>query len=372
MRELRDILETYEGHRIRKGRAVLATVVKAGGSTYRRPGARMLLLEEGPSVGLVHGGCAETDLRERAEAVLKSGRPALATYDATAPDDVVLGLGLGCRGRVEVLFEPLPGPAEGGLLFLGECARVRARGASVLVFRASDEARAAAGDRLLLAPGGRVLSAPSDPGLAPALLDCANQALSEGRTFVRTLCPGGVELEVLCEATPIPPALALFGAGADAVPLARLAHEMGWVVRVADPRPAYADARRFPWAKVFLGEPEETAREMGLDGRTAVVLMAHHLHRDARALAAALESPAPYVALLGPAARREEVLAHLAKSGLAVASPARERIYGPAGLDLGGDSPEDAALAILGEAQAVLSGRRGGFLRERAGPIHEA
>lgn len=303
MRELRDILRRAEALAAAGQPAVLATIVAVEGSAYRREGARQLLEADGNAIGVLSGGCLEQDLAERARAVLASGLPALAVYDLRAPDEVLWGLGLGCGGKITLLLEPLPAPA----------------------------------------------SRPSP--LAPLV------------EIARTRRPATVETRfegelLLSERIDPPLRLWLAGAGRDALPLARLADELGWEVTVLDLRPTAAAAARFE-ANVRYVElrPRDLETRLSPDPWTTAVVLTHQYLDDLAWLAALLPLRLPYVGLLGPVARRERLLADLAMQGFEPDAEMQAALHGPAGLDLGGRSPEEVALAIVAEIQAATSGR---------------
>jgi xanthine/CO dehydrogenase XdhC/CoxF family maturation factor len=176
---------------------------------------------------------------------------------------------------------------------------------------------------------------------------------------------------VFLNSIPAPTALVIFGAGDDAQPLARLAHELGWTVTIADPRSAFATADRFPGADALIVAPaSELPDRVTLDSRTLAVVMTHHYVHDVPLLRALLPRPLAFLGLLGPKKRAEKILADLAADGVAPTPAQRERLHAPVGLDLGADSPEQVALAIVAEMQAALSGRDARPLRERTRPIH--
>jgi xanthine dehydrogenase accessory factor len=310
--------------------AALATLVQVEGSSYRRPGARLLLGADGTRIGSISGGCLEEDLAGHARTVLASGKAALVTYDTTAENDLVWGVGLGCHGKVQVLVEPVPGAPH----WAAACAKsFLERKAVVLavVWRAAGSFR-----------------------LGTRLADELPTAQAADLTiFHDTVLP--------------PPDLLICGAGDDAQPLVRCAHELGWRVTVADPRPALARRDRFPEADaVVVACPEEIDTQVPLGARSLAVVMTHHYRHDVPFLRELLPRPLAYLGLLGPKKRAEKIL-----DDLGVAPAERARLHAPVGLDLGGDAPETVALAILAEMQAVFAGREARPLSERAGPIHE-
>lgn len=255
-------------------RGAVVTVVGTIGSTYRRPGARAVIDEDGRATGLVSGGCVENDLPDRIKRITE---PTLLTFDATREGDMVFGYGSGCRGVLHLLIEPF------------------------------------------------------DAAHPPRLLEFR----WNGREPVEwsTTLPNG---QVLVEVIRPQRALAIFGRGADVQPVASLAASMGWRV---DRNPAQID-------------------------HDAAVVMHHNFLKDAAALELLLATPIAYIGLLGPRTRGDELLAHI--------SAQREpRIHSPVGLDLGGETPEDIALSIVSEVQAVLNRRSARALRELDAPIHD-
>ena len=312
--------------------SVLATLVTVEGSSYRRPGARLLLTANGMRLGSISGGCLEEDVLVRARRVLETGRPESVVYDTTSENDLVWGVGLGCHGVVRVLLEKIVPPA-GWIRVLSANAACRRSTALAVVHGGVDAAQ-----------WGTRLAAPGD---------CADPAA----LFLDDVAP--------------PTALVVFGAGDDAQPLARLAHELGWDVTIADPRGAFAHADRFPTAqKVVVAPADRLVAAVNPGPAALAVVMTHHYVHDVPLLRELLTRPLAYLGLLGPKKRAERILSDLSAAGLALSDTQRGRLHAPVGLDLGADSPEQVALSILAEMQAVLQGRDGRPLRERLRPIH--
>jgi xanthine/CO dehydrogenase XdhC/CoxF family maturation factor len=358
VKELRDILAAYERLAARGERGVLASVAGVAGSTYRRAGARMLVLPDDTMVGLISGGCLEGDLLEHARGVRESGVPKLVQYDHRGQDDIVWGLGLGCAGAVDVWLERVDAAHPGPLAQLGAWSEARTSGA---IATSLDGARA--GQRRTLDARAGLLGELSGTEIDAALEGAL--ASGHGRRF--TSASGGA---IWLEVVRAPLRLALFGAGPDAIPLARIARELGWDVVVSDHRAAYALAERFPGADVRHLEIAYAVERAAVDARTHAIVMTHHYLHDRAILTALLATPAPYIAVLGPKQRTRDLLAEIAESGARLGDEERARIFGPAGLDIGADAPEEIALSICAEVQAFANGRGGGVLRERKGPIH--
>jgi xanthine/CO dehydrogenase XdhC/CoxF family maturation factor len=361
VRELRDILDAYARLARRGEPGVLASVAHVAGSTYRRPGARMLVLPDDSMVGLISGGCLEGDLLEHARRVRERGAPTLVQYDHRGQDDIVWGLGLGCAGAVEVWLERVDAADPGPLAWLGDWSQARRNGAIATALSGPR-----AGERRALDSSGALSGPLACPAVDAALRECL--AAKAGRRLILAL-PGETQVQIEVARTPL--RLALFGAGPDAIPLARIAREIGWDVAVFDHRAAYALAERFPGADVQHVEVARAVERAAVDERTHAVVMTHHYLHDRALLAGLLATPAPYVAVLGPRQRTLDLLGEIGNEGRALGEEALARVFGPAGLDVGADAPEEIALAICAEVQAFAAGRSGGSLRERKGPIHE-
>ena len=370
MKELAAILSAH-GRQPDKT-AALATLVQTSGSTYRRPGARMFISQDGQPVGSISGGCLERDVIEKARGVMENGQSILLTYDTTPEEDVVFGAGLGCKGAVHILVEPArPGSSAARLIeFVGHLFQHRHSGAVATVFRTSGLVQARPGDRLMLDPDGSVTGETGDAALQSKMLDAAREALPSSRPrTVEIALPAGMA-EVFVEVIHAPVPLVIFGAGYDAAPLARLAKELGFHVTVADPRPAYAQADRFPEADAgVVLRPEEIVR-LALNEQTAVVVMSHNYLTDRAFLKELLPLPLRYLGLMGPKARARQMFKELREEGPGAGAAMTGQIYNPVGLDIGAESPEQIALAILAEIQAVISGHAGGLLREKKASIH--
>ena len=368
MSEIADVLAAIESLSEKGARMALATIVAVRGSTYRRPGARLLVPEEGAPIGNISGGCLEGDVADMARVVMEEGTARLAGWDLTADDDAVWGLGLGCNGAIEVFIEPAEKAAEvAGALRM---ALDEERPISVVTVLESGRAGVDPGSRVVVKPDGSAEGSLGDPVIDAAAVEAARERLAAERSEIRTL-PGDVRAFV--EVLEPPLRLLVCGAGHDAIPLVRAAAGLGWNAVVVDDRPGFLDEERFPGAAGFVAveAPEKVAVEAPIDERTVAVVMTHNFLRDKEYLRALIGSPAAYVGMLGPGARTQRLLIELADEGVVLADTDRERIHGPAGLDLGGEGPEEIAESIVAEIVAVKRGRAGGFLKERRGPIHD-
>jgi xanthine dehydrogenase accessory factor len=365
--EIADVLSAIESLHAKGQKMALATIVAVRGSTYRRPGARLLVPEDGAPVGNISGGCLEGDVTDMARVVMAEGVARLAGWDLTADDDAVWGLGLGCNGAIEVFIEPAAQAAEvAGAL---RAALEEERPISVVTVVESGDEAVSPGARIVVRPDGAIEGTLGVEGLDRQAVAAARELLAAQRSEIRTFA-GGVRAFI--EVLEPPMRLVVCGAGHDAIPLVRAANVLGWSVAVVDDREAFLTPERFPDAAFFhVNAPEETAKVAPIDERTHVVVMTHNFLRDKEYLRSLLGSPAGYIGMLGPAARTERILMELADEGVEISAFDRGRIHGPAGLDLGSEGPEEIAQSILAEIVAVSRGRAGGFLKERPGPIHD-
>lgn len=371
MRELRDILSALADLRAHGEPAAIATVVRVRGSTYRREGARLLIRADGRTLGSISGGCLEGDVAEVAREVIQTGRPRLQSYDLTSDDDAVWGLGLGCNGAIDVFVEAASGGPGLDLVTLLREPIERRRTVALATVITAPAGKIVPGARLFVPEDGEVQGSLGDPGLNARITAAARSQITAGRSAVLPVDLSAGRGEVFVEVVAPPLPLLVCGAGHDALPLVRLAHELGWWVTVADSRPAYATPERFPWAdEVVLAEDREVAQKVRIDRHTFVILMTHNFLHDLNILRGLLGTPARYIGLLGPRARTERLLGDLAKEGISFTDAQQGRLYGPVGLDLGAESPEEIATSILAEILAVHNGRNVASLRDRQGPIH--
>ena len=326
---------------------VLATVVATEGSTYRKPGAMLLSNEAGEFAGLISGGCLESDLVAQARDVLESGKPQRLSYDLKDDDELVLGLGLGCGGAVHLLlqrvvpandFAPL-GPlfdrlGEGRRCQLGLVIEGERLGEAALV---DDQGEPWGPEPLVEALAGAPSPRPGRAGRARSV------SLESGTE------------QMLCVDVRPTPRVLICGAGLDALPLAAQVLALGWRCTVTDHRPASLAAERLP-AEVesVCARPDRVGEAVDLAAFDAAVVMTHHVEHDASYLAQLAEHDMAYLGVLGPRARRDQLLQTIGKPDLPV--------RGPVGLDLGAELPEAIALAVMAEIHAVLAGRQAGSL----------
>lgn len=372
MDELRQIFKLYHEVLNEGSSAVLASVVKTSGSTYRRSGARMLIAKDGKSAGLISGGCVEADLRERSAPLFAGGLPSMVTYDSTSGDDILWGLGLGCTGVAEILLEQVSREHQSKAIeFLEACRQRRCPGVMATVLRVERQLQPERYVRACLSDGSWSCDGMFDDATTSVLREACEAVLETGVPVHKTISSSLGSLDVFVEYLSPPPSLVIFGAGPDAVPIARLASELGWTVSVVDAREAYLTRAAFPEAEALVAAPaEEMVERVTMTENGLALVMTHNFNRDCTILQKLFHTEARYIGLLGPRAKADLLLDQIRREGMEISERALERFHAPVGLDIGAETPEEIAHSVISEMLAVLHGRHGEFLRNRAGRIH--
>ena len=353
------IIETYEKWRHEGRVLVQATVYDTEGSTYSKTGHRILIADNGDYQGLISGGCLEGDLAEHAKRVIATGRAETITYDMRDEADELWGLGIGCNGLIRVLLQRLT-PVEDYEPFETLARHMTATNEAVC-------ATVIESDTAALPPGATLFDSVesskswqvSDEFKGMLRDQCAQLVQDQGACLHRLDSEAG-RFTVLCTILRPLQRILVLGAGLDAQPLVEMAARIGWLVTIADHRPAYLQRGGFKDARVRLHlKPDKLSESLDLSQFRAVVVMSHHLKTDLTYLKQLATIDIEYLGVLGPRARRERLLSELDAQSVLL----RSRLRGPVGLDIGADSPESIALSILAEVHGVLAGRISHALR---------
>jgi len=308
---------------------VLGTVYQSEGPSYRKAGALMLFSAQGHQLGMLSGGCLESDIHRHARRVMHSRKALTLTYDGSDEDDISYQLGIGCGGTVHILLQPVG--RDNDYLMLES------------VLRTLHESRSGHYYQLIPNRAGQVA--------ARFMEDASSTGFTPNRPS--SLCAQRGQRWLHTHIAP-PPHLLIVGGGIDARPVASIGHQLGWRISIWDPRPANGRREYFPSADMLLsGAASELSRYADSESVNAAVLMSHNIRLDVEALRALHNCRLRYLALLGPDSRRQRVLAEAELTPAALGVP----LAGPAGLDIGGELPETIALAILAECQAALHHR---------------
>lgn len=374
MKEQQLIFERYIRFKTEGGQAILATVVDVKGSSYRLPGARMLIDEQGRSIGTVSGGCLENDVLTRAKRVLENGNPTLLTYDTTQTEDSIFGFQMGCRGVIRVLLEAARDNQS--LEFLRDCFEQRVLGAMAILIDAPKDFPIAVGAKIFARSNENAEATINATDfhtiknydfLKPVFADLL-EALSENQAGAKIYETDKGVIEFFIETVVPPVSLLLFGAGYDALPVVDFAKNLGWRVAVIDHRAGWANVERFPTAdEIIVARAEDLPETLFQDKNSVAVLMTHNYNQDREILPRLLNSSVKYIGALGPKKRTEMLLGEI---GGNFSEKQLAKLHAPIGLDVGAENPEEIALAIAAEIKAVLANRTGGFLRGRRGGIH--
>ena len=317
MKELKDIVSAYDIAVAAGRQSALATVVHLEGSSYRRPGARMLITDDGQLTGAISGGCLEGDALQKALLVMSHKKSRIVTYDTMDEDEATLGVGLGCNGVIQVLIEPI------------------------------------------------------DPHLLQHLKEDAAVSFSQQKSSFRNYVSGNENLTAFIEYIPPVISVVIIGAGNDVFPLVDMAEILGWETRVVDGRASYASKDRFAKScQVLVSKPEYVLEQIPVDQYTVFLLMTHNYNYDLAMLRALLPKKLMYVGVLGPRKKLDRMLNDLKNEGIHPTETQLSFIYGPVGLDIGAETAEEIALSIIAEIKAVYSGRNGQSLRLSEDVIH--
>lgn len=370
MREIRSIIEAYYNPSTRAMKKALATVVHVKGSSYRRPGARMLVLENGSITGAISGGCLENDALRKAQLAMATSVPRLVVYDTSIEEDASIGVQLGCNGVITVLFEPVSDQNDPKIKLLEQVLFKRQPSVVSTVFYE-----------------GKIKS---HPGTC-SVTNSNDYCLDEHRTFYqKNLCPQALrqlkeqksmhtvfsdeekqKLNIFFEFIPPPISLVIAGAGNDAIPLIELANTLGWESRIVDGRHTHLSPGRFPAScQLRLAKPEEVLDQFAPDQWTVFILVTHNYQYDKALLKILLPLQVPYIGILGPKKKMDRMIKELREEGMNITSEMTQKLYGPVGLEIGAEHPSEIALSIISEIQAVITGKTGGFLRNKTDVIH--
>ena len=365
---MRELLETLEAWR-RDGTAVgRAVVVRTFGSAPRPEGAVLLYGSDGRIAGSVSGGCVEGAAAEEIDRARATGNARVIRYGIS--DEEAWDVGLACGGTIDVLVEPAVPAAV--VEAAAAALEPGGHGSAVVTQFPGDAPPSDAGPHepgdgappqppLIVHDDGRLEGTLGAPALDAALVDAGREALRRGTG--RTIDLAGRSYFV--EAFPVRPRLVVVGAVEVARSLVRLAGELGYETVVVDGRASFASSERFPSVdRLVVGWPDEVADEIGLNANDAVAILAHDVKFDEPAIVEALRRGCRYVGAVGSRKTQADRRARLKAAGIDDA--ALTELHGPIGLDLGGRSPAETALAILSEIVAERFGGTGRPMRELA------
>jgi xanthine dehydrogenase accessory factor len=372
MKEISDIIKAFEEARREGRQTALATVVHVDGSSYRRPGARMLVTDEGRLTGAISGGCLEGDALRKALFALSRRTSMLVTYDTMDEDEAKLGVGLGCNGIIQVLFEPVdPADPKNPVELLKLIAAERQQAVLVTLFSLKDKHVPQPGTCLLVKGNELISNKKGENELNEALLRDAQKAMTEKTSAFRNYVSPVQDLTAFIEFIRPPVSVVIVGAGNDVVPLVKMADVLGWQTTVVDGRPSLARPERFVSScQVLVSKPEGVLEKITIDDQTVFLLMTHNYNYDLAMLKALIKKNVIYIGSLGPRQKLDRMLEEMREEGITVTQEQLDHIYGPSGLEIGAETPEEIGLSILAEIKAVLAKKEGRSLRKNDKVIH--
>lgn len=366
MKEIRRIIELYDQLKADGTPSALAVVVDVAESSYRRVGARLLVAADGRYVGGISGGCLEGDALRRARAAILSEKPSTHVYDTTDGEDAVIGIGLGCEGRIEVLFIPLDYAAPDNEI---ETLRrfVDTRQPIVLTRLLNTGHNEEWITSLFTTDDLSSIEYRTDKPTGQ-IRQIAERTLAHGRSK-RLIINGkqGFPYSVLFEVLNPEIHLILTGTNYDIPPTLLAARNLGWRTTLIGAQRKFTTEMRSLAGQLVDYHQADSVRP---DAATAVVLMSHDFDWDRKMVEHFLPLKPPYLGMLGPKKRAAKMDA-LLQENTDLKLLDYPQLYSPVGLDVGAQTPEEIAASLTAEIIAVFRGRTGGLLRDREGTIHE-
>jgi xanthine dehydrogenase accessory factor len=371
MKEIKDIVSAFHKAVANGKKTALATVVSVEGSSYRRPGARMLITEDGELTGAISGGCLEGDALRKALYVMSEQRAMVVTYDTMDEDDAGIGVGLGCNGIVRILIEPvIESDRHHPLALLEKLLQQRELAVIVTVFSFNKSVTQQPGTCLLYLS--KALVASTEKNIIPGNFETeVEEAFSSGLSLSFDYDHEGYRYTALVELIKPSVSLVIFGAGNDAIPLTQISAILGWHTTVIDGRRNYATAQRFPNVQQLLvAKPASALSQITVDQQTVFILMTHNYNYDFAIFRQLITRTLSYIGVLGPRKRLERMLQELKEEGVEMNDRQLANVFGPVGLDIGAEAAEEIALSVVAEINAVMNKKTGSSLRTKEGSIH--
>ena len=370
MKEIRDIIKAFDEAQKLGKQTALATVVHVEGSSYRRPGARMLIEDDGQLTGAISGGCLEGDALRKALLVMNEKRSRLVTYDTMDDDDAKFGVGLGCNGIIQVLIEPIDETNPNNpIKFLKAINEKRQQSVLVTLFSLQDKKDPQYGTCLLVKEDKTVVDI--TPVLKDVLMHDAEEVMINQVSSFKNYISNDHDLTAFIEVIKPPISVIIIGAGNDVIPLVDMADILGWETTVIDGRANYAKKERFASAcQVLVSKPEQVLDQIEIDERTVFLLMTHNYNYDKAMLKQLLQKNVTYIGMLGPKKKRERILDEFKEEGLVFTEQQLLVLHSPVGLDIGAETSEEIALSILAEIKAFFANKDVQSLRTIKEVIH--
>ena len=337
--EFKELLQEYQKNKNLGIRSVIASVVELDGSSYRRPGVRMLINENGVMTGAVSGGCVEKEILKQSTPVFKTGKPKMMTYDGRYR--------LGCEGILYVLIEIFD-PSKEMMLSFENCLKQRKQIEINSFYSKEFTGDEVWGSKIVF---DQIKSYNFDKNKKPK-----NEKSPLLKVFQQKMKPYFK--------------LIIFGSEHDAIQLCLLASSLGWEVVIVASASDPQTLKDFPGAKELVHQNPEIFETNQIDKNTAIVLMTHSYVKDLQYLTTLINTKPVYLGLLGPSNRREKILNEIIERFPLVDESLFDVIYGPAGLNIGAETPQEIAMSICSEILSVIRCQEPDSLKNKIGKIH--
>lgn len=335
LHELKDIVRSANLAKKKGLRTCLASVVSLDGSSYRRPGVRMSVQSDGKMIGAVSGGCVEKEVLRQAQSVFETGIPKLMVYDGRYR--------LGCEGILYILIEPFDPEPAFFEAFEEQC--VSRKSFKISTTFSKEEAGRHSGNSTFYLKD-RVFAVTQNTVTYDNL-----------ETFEQIIQPGFK--------------LVIVGSEHDAVQLCKYAAATGWEVDIIAPPDDPKTLENFPGASNYYGISEQEFQNFAFDAQTALMFMTHSYVKDLKYLSVITDKCLPYIGLLGPGKRREKLIDELLERDCDITDEFFEKLHGPAGINIGAETPQEIAISILAEILTVIRKQKPISLRHKTGGIHQ-
>jgi xanthine/CO dehydrogenase XdhC/CoxF family maturation factor len=334
--EIKLLFQTIKTWQQQGKKSVLVTVVDLKGSSYRRPGVRMVINEDGNSVGAVSGGCIETEIERQAQSVFKSDKAKLMTYDGR--------LRIGCEGILHILIEPVS-LSEELLHDFEQSLKQRQNFRMDVLFYPEVGEYKNVGTKIILNKKAYSVNPFFDVG-----------QIDDQKCFSQKFDP-------LFQ-------LFIFGAEHDAVQLCQAAKLLGWEVTIVASADESKSCDYFPGADALISPLFENIDTSAIDEQTAVVIMSHSYNKDVQYLMALKDIRPAYFGIVGSINRRERLLSTVMDYFPDISTDFLEQIHSPAGINIGAETASEIAVSILAEILGVIRDTKPEALRNKIGSIH--
>jgi xanthine dehydrogenase accessory factor len=374
LKEFRKIIEEYDKINFAERKTALATVMRVSGSAYRRPGARMLIVDNGKWYGAISGGCLEGDALRKARKVILEGKPELVIYDTMSDDSATsLAVGLGCNGVIEILIEPIdPENPKNPIAFLKSFLKNADITVQATVFSSSNLEIVNISDRVLFCNNEFETNGDIPLNILNIITNDIMQVWKQAKPKIKKYITNKIELEVLIEILNPGIQLYVFGGGFDTNPIVQTANQIGWNVIVTDDCIAHLGANRFPLAnEVVMAQRDQISSQFRFNRNSAAVLISHNFKYDLAIYKELNKTNIKYIGIMGPKKRFLKMIEVLQKEGFPIKKSIIDITHAPIGLNIGAETPDEISIAIISEIQAAFKNKKGGKLCSLKKPIHD-